>query len=130
MIKIAVYGTLKKGQRLSGVMEKAKFICNDFISGQLYQFNPFYPHLSLNPPDPKQVAVEVYEVDGNLLTTLDGIELGAGYKRSKTKTASGIEVQVYELSQQPSEKDRIFETSSFPFQPTSPSQFRREKGEK
>jgi gamma-glutamylcyclotransferase (GGCT)/AIG2-like uncharacterized protein YtfP len=112
-MKIAVYGTLKKGQALSYLMKTAKFIQEDYVMGQLYNFAKYYPHISLTPPKPKKVTVEVYEVDNELLEKLDRVE--AGYKRTPTATTGGLNVELYEMPRIPTEDDTQYERDSFPF---------------
>lgn len=69
---VAVYGTLKRGQRNHYWLEGADFLGSDrLISATLYDLGPFP---GAKPEPSRGVEVEVFRVDAALLTELDRLE--------------------------------------------------------
>ncbi|MFQ3786339.1 gamma-glutamylcyclotransferase [Halomonas sp. A29] len=69
---VAVYGTLKRGQRNHFWLESADFLGSDRLaSATLYDLGPF-PGAKSEPS--RGVEVEVFRVDAALLTELDRLE--------------------------------------------------------
>jgi gamma-glutamylcyclotransferase (GGCT)/AIG2-like uncharacterized protein YtfP len=79
---VAVYGTLRRGERNEGLLAGATWLGTGRIQGRLHvvrteQIRP-YPYPCLLPPsaatDPATIHVELYAVDGLTLATLDALE--------------------------------------------------------
>lgn len=69
---VAVYGTLKRGQRNHHWLERANFLGSDRLNRiTLYDLGPF-PGAKLEPS--RGVEVEVFHVDAQLLAELDRLE--------------------------------------------------------
>ncbi|MCE8028217.1 gamma-glutamylcyclotransferase family protein [Billgrantia desiderata] len=69
---VAVYGTLKRGQRNHFWLEGADFLGSDRLtSATLYDLGPFP---GAKPEPSRGVEVEVFRVDAALLTELDRLE--------------------------------------------------------
>ena len=72
--KVFVYGTLKKGGALHGHLENAKFVKEEELSG-FEMFNVgWFPAIVKTDNKDSKVKGEVYEVDDNLMSTLDMVE--------------------------------------------------------
>lgn len=91
-MNIFVYGTLKKGKRLHGLVEDQKFIKKDIIKGELYDTNMAYPILYKGNDD---IQGEIYDVDTKTLKYLIGMEKNAGYNFHNTRTKTGVDVMVF-----------------------------------
>lgn len=76
---VAVYGTLRRGQRNHGLLDGATFLGTGFIRGALYDVprSPYraYAYPALVELPARRVAVEIYRLTGpELLATLDRLE--------------------------------------------------------
>jgi gamma-glutamylaminecyclotransferase len=90
--KMAVYGTLRWGQRNHWILEESEFIGTGKVKGKIFgQEVPFFQ------PGPKgKVVVEVYSVDPKTLRILDLLEdHPRSYRRVKRYVKEGDKVLGY-----------------------------------
>ena len=74
MKKVIVYGTLKKGGRLSTYLKDAKFIEDVIVAGfKMYDTKSGFPFIEVSGKE-DTISGELYEVDYTTLETLDYIE--------------------------------------------------------
>lgn len=89
MIRVAFYGTLKRGKHWYCLIADQKFIKEDTIKGNLYIDDRSLPVLTQGNKD---VPVEVFDVDERKLEQLTRFEEQAEYTTTRVKTASGEDV--------------------------------------
>lgn len=86
---VAVYGTLRQGQRNNWLLKDSKFLGTVTTTGNVLMLdNGWYPYAVLDEGD-KPIVVELYEVDDDTLEALDTLE---GY-------VEGSEFNHYERSE-------------------------------
>ena len=106
-MKVFVYGTLRKGQYNHSRLDFAKLIEEiDYINGEMYNYGSF-PAITLESDN--RVIGEVYEVDENILRSLDSLEgYPSFYDRKDVVTEKGHKVFVYFMEQEKVERlDKI-----------------------
>ncbi len=92
MTNVFVYGTLKKGFSLHNFLSESVLICEDSITGTMYDLGP-YPSIIL---EGGKVHGEVYEITPKTLKILDTVEgYPSHYKRTEVTTDKGLKVLVY-----------------------------------
>lgn len=96
-IKIAVYGTLRKGKPLHGHLEDAIFLGEDWVEG----YELYVDGLPYAVRGNGKLKVEVYEVDEETFELLNNIEVGAGYMPVEVNTEFG-EAVLWEWKYEPS----------------------------
>jgi gamma-glutamylaminecyclotransferase len=78
MEKVFVYGSLMRGMRLHGYLEKSRFLGEGHVEGKLFP----NPYIKGNPPviieiedsPSNEVYGELYEISKKTLNTLDKVE--------------------------------------------------------
>lgn len=91
--KVFVYGTLKRGGRLSRYMYRTNFICEDILEDFDMYTNGYFPMIVEGSG---VVYGEVYEIDKAEIPRLDRVESeGLIYRRTTVITKAGHEVYAY-----------------------------------
>jgi gamma-glutamylcyclotransferase (GGCT)/AIG2-like uncharacterized protein YtfP len=87
LIKVAVYGTLRKNQGNHRLLVDSKFLGEGTTGGIMYSMGGF-PAVDITGD--KEIKIEVYSVDEQTLNRLDGLEgYPHFYNRSEIKTPYG-----------------------------------------
>jgi gamma-glutamylcyclotransferase (GGCT)/AIG2-like uncharacterized protein YtfP len=91
---VFVYGSLRRGgaNAMSQLFPQTQFIGDAKVRGNLYDLGE-YPGLLLNESN-SFVIGEVYEVDDELLNTLDHFEASSDYWRKQVEISFGAESRV------------------------------------
>ena len=86
---VFVYGTLRRGgvRAMPEIFPGSKFVGDAKASGRLYDLGA-YPGL-VSDESGSPVAGEVYEVDDETLSKLDGIEASSYYVRKRVEVSAG-----------------------------------------
>lgn len=101
MQKVAVYGTLKKGEGNHGLISQATLLETDVVQATHFQGNYWFPmgiFVSYNEDnhDVYNIAVEIYEVDKPTEARLDILEgVPSLYTKEYIKTKNGEDVLIY-----------------------------------
>lgn len=102
MQKVAVYGTLKKGEGNHGLISHANLLGNDVVQATHFQGNYGFPmgtfvsYSKDNKDSCYDIQVEVYEVDKATEDRLDILEgVPSLYTKAYIKTKSGEDVLIY-----------------------------------
>lgn len=96
--RVFVYGTLKKGHYNHRLLEKARYIGPDVITGSMHDLGSF-PAVILAPVGP--VHGEVYEVTPEMLRRLDMLEgTPHMYQRTRVSMSTGREAWVYTMKKE------------------------------
>lgn len=106
--RIAVYGTLRKGQgRHQHFLQDSKFIKETRIPGHIYHLGGFPGYRCEDFGHDDSVICEIYEVSDETLQRIDRLE-GVGYGMYDRIKAPGQEnVFIYEWTYAPPWKDLI-----------------------
>ena len=107
-MKVAVYGTLKKGGRLSNAMSNVEFLGAETLS-HFQMFNlGWFPGIKRSRNFMDTIKVEVYETNEDHLARLDVIEgVPHLYTRSTTFLEDGSECFIYTYNRETSDIDQI-----------------------
>ena len=96
----AFYGSLREGMgnhawALAG-QEGVTLVETTKLPGfKMYSLG-FYPMVFLDEDKNNEIVVEVYKItDDEAKSEIDGMEIGAGYKRHLVTTESGLDVLIY-----------------------------------
>ncbi len=113
ILKIFVYGTLKKGYGNHGLLKTSKFIGNGYIKGwNIYDLG-FFPGIRKSQNKKRIVYGEVYEIDDITRMRVDSLEgEGSLYNRVKTLAVVNgeeMEVSVYVFARNIEQYQRIEE---------------------
>ena len=93
-MKIALYGTLKKGYPLHRLLNDSTLLSYDKVHGTLYMNGGgSIPYLVKK--DKGNIRVEVYEVNDEVFSSIKNMEENAGYRTELTKLKSGDEAYVF-----------------------------------
>lgn len=91
---LAVYGTLRKGCRLNGMMgANAKLLGTDRIFGYDMYHNGSYPYAvpsSIEDGKNNSILVEIWDVDTKPAIEVMRLELSAGYDLRDVPTTQGV----------------------------------------
>lgn len=89
MNTIVVYGSLKRGKYNHPLLDGSKYLGETTVTGTMYLISS-YPAL-VDEGDTVYPA-EIYQVSDSIYEAIDGMEIGAGYKRM-TATIKGEDGQ-------------------------------------
>lgn len=97
-MKIAVYGSLKRGKYNHGRMGPQEFIGESVIGGYALYIHEMLPYPCVVPEDGAGVMVEVFEVTDRAFQMLDNMERGAGYAPVTVVTKYGPAIMWFKKS--------------------------------
>jgi len=98
MVKIFVYGSLRKGMRNHSEEMDAYFLQNDTIKNYKMYSLRYYPFIISGNGI---IQGEVYDIPEDMFNQIDGMEINAGYKRVTNKTENGIMAIYYIFESMP-----------------------------
>lgn len=81
MKRIAVYGSLRRGEYNYREAQGEPVACGRLIGVALYSLGAFPCIVRTKPENGDSVEAEIYELEGKLFEGIERMELGAGYKR-------------------------------------------------
>lgn len=95
MVRVAVYGMLRRDFHLSGYLAQSRFLGEHRLKGfDLYVFKQ--THVPMIKRGKGEVTVEVYEVSDYLICDLDIVEaVNQGLYRRETVKINGANTEVY-----------------------------------
>ena len=95
-MRVAVYGTLKRGFHNHFLLEDSEYLGVDRIKGYSMHSMGYYPAVVTSEDENDLISVEVYEVDAETLAALDTLEGYGGfaskdnmYNRKQIETVYG-----------------------------------------
>lgn len=97
-VKLAVYGTLRRGGPANGFLRGAKYIRQGLVLGSIYDLGAF-PGYKGKQANGTPVVVDLYEIDSpELLTAVDSYE---GYRPGKPEESLYNRVRVLTCDKTP-----------------------------
>ena len=110
-LRVFVYGTLKAGRSNHGALEGSVYLGRATIKGPFALVDlGWYPAVVKLPEGAtvREIGGEVYEIDGDTLSTLDMIEGHPSYyQREKIMTSLGSKAWCYFLDESHANRPRI-----------------------
>lgn len=98
MQKVAVYGTLRKGQRNHHLLKSSRYVglYSFYLPFRMYKVGLYYPALVPDEAD-NLITIEVYEVTNATMNGLDKLENYPTYYDRFPVECNGEEVWIYYL---------------------------------
>lgn len=97
-MKIATYGSLKRGEYNHGRMGPQNFLGVETVRGYSIFTHPQVPYPCAIKDTDSGIEVEVFDVSQRAFDMLDNMELGAGYRPVTIETKFGSAIMWYKDS--------------------------------